>query len=391
MSRTRTRAHATQNITTYFNGTAVATEPQGATSDTCTDTLGKSTDHPFDCVQRTWDYAESKYHNGPYAFRGYLGYGLAAPFDPNPAMNSWMSEITVPRIVAQSAPMHPSVFTVTDILEWRDIPRMIKHAGDVLHRIRLSFDSRVSLAQNKQLAAATMAYQFGWAPLVQDIGRILDFGDRVAAMQRNLLDLNSGRGLRRTVQLGKRVGTAVGSTVIHSTNNCVINPRWYELYQMKSWATIHWTLRNPAQLGKIPTWNEAFRAAYGLNPLYIALDVWKALPWSWLIDWFADTSNVLEVYLNEILYKPSRLNLMHHQQVETVRDPVPSAGVNNYYPVEYDKVGFPGGKQVYDRKIRLLPSLASATQLNLRVPFLDSFKLSIISSLTILGVKSRFR
>lgn len=345
-------------------------------SDVCIDTLGKSTDHPLDLTQWSWQDKGCEFLKwvvpSDTGLWGELIQGRALPnstaVDVNPSFNS----PDVNRILASSGPLKPTTYLPVAIFELKDIPRMLKHAGDLLHKL---VTRPSSLARPKEAAAATLAYQFGWGPLLQDILGIADFADAVAAKQRDLLNLSTGGTLRRTVQLGHFNKLYRGTQTLHSTGAFVVVSRYEQQTRWHNWATIRWQLRNPSAVGIQPTWQNAFRIAYGLHPLQIPVNVWKALPWSWAIDWFAGISDLLAANQNMVLFKPSRLNVMQLVSSTCTWGSVPSPnGVGK---------GFLGGSADFTWKRRSQPPLGSGALFNLRVPFLDSFKLSIISALTI--------
>lgn len=246
---------------------------------------------------------------------------------------------------------------------------MLKHAGDLLHKIREP--SRLSPA--KEAAAANLAYQFGWAPLVGDILKLLDFEKHVMRRQIELSKANSRRGLKRRMpfldvppSLMSHDDDVLLSSVAGNVRGSVTKTS-----STRAWATVRWKVKSGQSYGKLATHNEAFRSALGLNLGMIPITVWKALPWSWMIDWFADISNTLQANYNMIYYNASSACFMEQrtQQVWT------SGGTNSIGSLS---AGY------WRRDVKIRTPLSTSTSVNtLRVPFLDTFKLSILSSLTI--------
>lgn len=273
------------------------------------------------------------------------------------------------RLLASTGPLTPKVNLPLFIFELKDIPLMLKHAGDLLHKIREP--SRLSPA--KEAAAANLAYQFGWAPLVGDILKLLDFEKHVMRRQIELSKANSRRGLKRRMpfldvppSLTSRDDDVLLSSVAGNIRGSVTKTS-----STRAWATVRWKVKSGQSYGKLATHNEAFRSALGLNLGMIPITVWKALPWSWMIDWFADISNTLQANYNMIYYNASSACFMEQrtQQVWT------SGGTNSIGSLS------PG---YWRRDVKIRTPLSTSTSVNtLRVPFLDTFKLSILSSLTI--------
>lgn len=285
------------------------------------------------------------------------------------------------RIISQTGPLTPKLYLPVSVFELRDIPAMLKHAGDLLHK--LTHLHRVPTGKLKldplaEGASATLAYQFGWAPLIQDIGRLCDFADVVRKRQYTLLRAHSSRGVKRKITLLDDSPESVpGGKSLISTYSGLVYSRFTVLNTHKRWATIRWTVRDQSQIGKVPTFNEAFRISYGLNKGYIPIEIWKALPWSWAIDWFADISNVLQANHNMIYYKPSNMCRMSHYKTTYTWEPAKSKD---------GKVVFDGGKVISESKQRSVVAYPSPS-LSLKLPFLDSFKLSILGSMSILRIK----
>lgn len=343
------------------------------------DGLGFLTDHP---LYLTHDYIDG----GETSWQGtWLGIGsplktqLSLPaLGLGASISAWKAQFTAQKIVAATAPEKPAVFSLTNLLEIREIPRMLKHAGDLLlHLAR----SPHRLLTPYEAASATLAFQFGWKPLFQDILKMMDFGKAVADRQRQIGLINSGKTISKRVTFGSYTTGANGSQTVHSINGIVITPSVNCSSTTEGWATCRWELADMGQLGRTPTWWQAFNTLYGLTPGEIPVQIWKALPWSWAIDWFAGISDALEVSKNLISYKPSRLNLMFRQNT-----------VYTYLPLNpAPNKRFAKGTRRWIVLERSQPSVGDATGIRLRVPFLDAYKLSVASSLLIVRLVGRTR
>lgn len=102
-----------------------------------------------------------------------------------------------------------------------------------------------------------------------------------------------------------------------------------------------------------------------------------------MIDWFTDISSVLQANYNMLYYEPSQVNRMDHVTSITRHPAWPTKEEGwNESPI------ISKGEGELDDKWRqiLSPSLLSPT---LRVPFLDTFKLSVLGSLAILKLTGR--
>lgn len=341
--------------------------------DVCKDVVGKrDRDNPFDSTQyeREGGYMLGNSCKVPISF-AYLSPSM---YTGAPSSSSYVS-----RIMAQTGPLTPKLYLPTSIFEMRDIPAMLLHAGNLLHGIRISdrflrTGHGLRLSPVKEAAAATLAYQFGWAPLIQDISRMVHLAENVKRVQKTLLRAHTEKGIRRKINLFSDEKVTTGRSTVHSTWGVLMGANYTNVASIKQWATIRWKVRDQSQIGYMPTFSEAFKVAYGLNPGYIPIEIWKAMPWSWAIDWFTDISNRLQASHNMIYYKPSNLNIMTHYVTERTYMPGKASGGAPY--------SFTGAVTKVQRRYRT--QQAPVNSISLRLPFLDSFKLSILGSMTIL-------
>jgi len=359
----------------YYGGVVYNTYNNSYYLDSCEDLLGYPTDHTLWIKHREWTGNKTNWEGTTLRIVDQDGFGQVkypAGADFNRGTTA-MNDVTTARVVAQSGPVTPKVFLLTNLLEAAEIPAMLKHAGDLLHKLATN---PASLSKPAVAASTTLAYQFGWGPLIQDIGRMLNFADLVAARQRELEKLYSGKGIRKKLFTGNSDSRQEGNQVLASTGGMYINPHWVLTQQHHTWATIHWKLRDPSQIGKKPTWQDAFRSVYGLSGGSIPVQIWKALPWSWAIDWFTDISNHLLAIQNQVLFKPSNVNVMCTTHGSLQWQAYQTAANRKFGGTAYDFV-------YKQRQPRTLGSLSS---INLRIPHLDAFKLSVLGSFAVLAL-----
>lgn len=361
--RTRTRV---KKRTGQLKNGAIWQSSSYSVTDVCSDVIGDyGNNHSFDSTQFTVIegglYTEVvsstlEFSNVPCAipFRGTIG------FNPSDYLA---------KLIARSGPLTPKLYTPVSIFELKDIPAMLRHAGDLLHKIYRPS----GLNPVKEAAAANLAYQFGWAPLMGDIGKMLDFADVVRKRQRILAGAHSTRGIRRKVILDSIQLATHGKVTVYSSFGRLLEPSSMRKLERKVWGTVRWKVKDQSQIGRMPTFNEAFRTAYGFNRGHIPIEIWKALPWSWAIDWFANISEVLEANYNMIYYKPFGACFMVQDTFTTSTSPIYKGPLVIYTPGNFTKIN----------RRRFPYNLGSSVNLSIKLPFLDNFKLSIISSLAI--------
>jgi hypothetical protein len=269
----------------------------------------------------------------------------------------------------------PKVNLPLALFELKDIPGMLRHAGNLLHKIR----HPSGLNPVKEAAAANLAYKFGWAPIIEDLGKLLDFTEHANRRQQVLKKAYSKRGVRRKIDLDSFSQSHSGNLLVWSVYGSTLSPQYLGVVNSETWATIRWIVRDPTKYGYEPTFKEALHTALGFNKGQIPISVWKAIPWTWMIDWFTDISNILQANYNSIYFKPYRLSIMR-TTVDTFEHK-PILNINGS-PLNY----LTPGQYKATFKSRYVNNSPS-TNFTLRLPFLDSYKLSVLGSLAVLRMK----
>lgn len=198
----------------------------------------------------------------------------------------------VTKMLANLNPNTAAVDVPLFLFEMKDFPRMLKNAGDLLRGAR-----KPSEGINPSVANdAYLAWQFGWAPLFNDLAKLLNFSEIVDQRLDYLRKIGRDGGARISRRLG-------GGSVTHSSGPVTFletyPPGSYlqasvtdsEDYQSWFSARVRMSpLSLPKNLGDQRAL--ARRTAFGFsNP---ASTVWNALPWTFLIDYFTNVGNLLQ-------------------------------------------------------------------------------------------------
>lgn len=276
-------------------------------------------------------------------------------------------------VLARTNPSRPVVDVPVFAFELKDLPGMVKQAGAALRWIKNGrrTSSGVPKPTARGLADANLAYQFGWAPLISDIQKLLDFGKAVDKKRRQLSKLYSKGGLHSTaINIHSQPGQQSVRTLTVQSSGLNITATETKQGDMLCWGSCRWRPTIDPGSGRKPTDWEAVQAAFGLD---ITLStVWEALPWSWLIDWFTDTGDLLAAHRNTIPATPDRICIMQKLTTSTVYKPT---SVSSGW-------GWQGATCIDERKLRtanINPSLLPTAYF----PFLGASQLSILSSLAI--------
>ncbi|UJQ85649.1 MAG: putative maturation protein [Alehxovirus nemorisvivens] len=256
------------------------------------------------------------------------------------------------RLYARTNPNRATVMGAVSIAELRDLPRMVKLAGE-------------SILKNS--AGGYLSWTFGWAPLLDDLRKLLDFNGAVDRKVKELHRLYSKGGLRRRMTLHKTEGADANSfSGGPGDAQWVINQKITTQY--RKWGTVRWY---PTSL---PPKNEgeyrrlAIQLAFGLD--VSASTVWNVLPWTWLIDWFSNVGDYLEAYKNTVPVTPVNACIM--QTTRTRKHSVKSPSSDKVWEISHGQA----------TRTSLQRTLGSPS-ITASIPFLTGRQLSILSALAI--------
>lgn len=212
------------------------------------------------------------------------------------------------KVLANSNPNRRTVDMPVFLFELADIPEMIKTIGDNLLHFAKSKGRPPKLTdQVTQLAGSNLATQFGWLPLISDLGKMLDFQNIVEKRRKELERLYSKRGLRRRFNVFEDVEVLNGAATMQ-TSNFNAQAKWMIIRKSMCWSTIRWR-PSPTVLSAIPPvvpdlQSLARRATLDIDHrLHQDIDfasIWEAIPFSWLVDYFANVGDVLKANRNQI-------------------------------------------------------------------------------------------
>lgn len=366
----------------YIDGTTGATVL--VTANASQDNLmvsvnGRGADHPFEANhgQQTGSIMNGKLG----AIANFMGCP-AAFYSGTPFYNGLslpMANITA--LLAISNPARPEIQLPVFWLELKDLPDMLRQAGRIAKRIYFERGSWANLIRpghvTKDMAAANIAIQFGWRPLVSDIWKIATLQDSVEKRRKELSKLNSSKGLKRRVGLGSTSLLQTGSAQVWSTHGIGTTVPTKTVHTLKAWGTARW--RPTAGL---PTWmptdGELRRQLTGLSADAILLNVWEALPWSWLVDWFIPVGQTIGA-ANRTVATPVSACVMQTRTTTTYYE---GRTINQGPPI-WSITGGMKTSKIHQRSVMgaVIPSNTAS------FPTLGANQLSILGSLAVLRAR----
>ena len=207
--------------------------------------------------------------------------------DPNAALT---------RVAAWSSPGRASVSLPNFLFELRELPEMVFRKKPTGKRRR---------GETPNTGNTVAELNFGWAAAYSDILKLFDFA---AQLEKRIKELNAiydrPGGLKRQRVVAE---SHISSESIVAANSwiCGVQVRRTNVCVSRQWAALSWVPLFGA-LGEKPSAASIIAKAKGdihgwrANPKL----VWDALPWSWLIDYFANVGDLLEATSNSFEYRP---------------------------------------------------------------------------------------
>jgi hypothetical protein len=247
-----------------------------------------------------------------------------------------------------------------------DVPVFILELGDIAQLLR---DTGRSLF--KRGAHINLSYQFGIAPLVEDLVKLVDFMSQLQIRMKEIDRLKSKRGLRRTtahgvysrsdtdLKIAQSQGVNLTLTYKVSTQQIVrAHCRWIPTpaFSKLSAREVSWLVR---------------RVMHGLELDFSTL--WEGLPWTWIIDYcttigsyFKANRNIIPATIlnGKVSVMRHTTSRWHHQGFNGVS--------TRTQPVNI----------LYETKTRVNVVVSPTAHL----PFLSGNQLGILSSLAILKI-----
>jgi hypothetical protein len=208
------------------------------------------------------------------------------------------------KAMALMNPSKPAVDLPVFLWEFKDFPRMLQQLGRVLNRQVKASD----------VAGGYVAWSFGWAPLISDVGKLLNLSKLINDRARYLERLADRKGVRR--KLGKH--GPFTTTLSDRVYLGHIPGEWYRASRKVVEEGEYWASGKLNLKGALPTgfderrW-QAARAALGLN--LSAASLWEALPWSWLIDYFSNVGDILDAQRGFIPFSYKEVCVMARVEV----------------------------------------------------------------------------
>lgn len=264
--------------------------------------------------------------------------------------------------VSRTNPSRPVVSPLGWAQNLKDLPGMLKDVGKLIR-------SPKRLLSPKEIANQHLGALFGWLPLFDDVKKLIEFGSYVNKRSDEIRRLYSASGLKRRISLGNdnkheqhtyptlSGGPSVDVDTAITTNETL-------------WATVRWKpdmvpgFHSPSDSERLAL---ARRVASGMTVEGAIQGAWDLIPWSWMVDWFANVGDYITMSSNTIPASPVSVCVMRKKETTVTFKPLSK-------PVWLQGGG---GRTLYVTKNRYVGGAA----LEASLPYLDGRRLSVLGSL----------
>lgn len=257
-----------------------------------------------------------------------------------------------------------------------DVPVALLEFGDVVKQIRDLGRSAVKRtgdlkfqAKNKQVAGHYIGYQFGVAPLVGDLVKILTIQDHINKRVKVIKNFIVRNGMKKTVDIGTWSSTATQYSVFQSYNSFISGMHLATTTQSLRVHCRWLPTVDPSSIAAPDVMRElARRAVKGIT--VDASTLWEAMPWSWLIDWATNAGQFFKAHRNTVPAVLDSVRVLTHTTTEYSGGPYAGGDGLTMSPFSVKR----------EEKRRATSFVAPIAHF----PFLDGRQVGILSSLAVL-------
>lgn len=289
---------------------------------------------------------------------------IYAPALPSTDWNYWKA-----KALASINPYRTQLDLPLFLFELRELPSMLRDLGHVLSgKIKPS-----------SVPGGYLAYNFGWAPLTSDLAALFNFAESINKSRLALQ--NAANGKKISHKLGTKSSYGLQQTYSYALGvSGNYNLRYNTETTVKAWCTARVHLTSPLPPVGSDLDMLALRTAFGLNLRGETL--WDAIPWTWLIDYFANIGDLISARNGYSSWKFKDLHCM----VQTVAKTKINSAANQVGSMSYS-----GGEFYRIRKERSFMGSDPNVGIGF-APFLTPFQSSILGALgvaTALRIRAR--
>jgi hypothetical protein len=203
------------------------------------------------------------------------------------------------RGAARTNPSRPSIDVPTEMAQVHEIPDIIRQAGE---------------NELGRVGGANLGYQFGVAPIIQDVRALAGVQSLIAARADELLRAERQGGIKRTVVVDAGSAQEIRNTFLQTDGLFIReNVNWWTGETVK----VHSRWVPDGSYAPLTQQNREYvlmrRALRALTGGTIdGATAWELIPWSWLIDYFANVGEYFKASRNIVGLVLSDVAVMRH-------------------------------------------------------------------------------
>jgi hypothetical protein len=261
------------------------------------------------------------------------------------------------------------------LFELKDLPRLVFRWGELLARQYGKFSRTGESLWDVTVATAdqNLEWQYAIKPFIDDMRRLLDFQGAVDKRIKRLKKMQERGSIGGNIDVWQ-------DNVTRTDSNVFISPLYQEANRAdityetsrRVWVTSKMTPTIPLPDNDDDLQRLARRLVFGRD--ISAATIWQATPWSWLLDWFGNVGDLLDIHRNSLPIYWSGSCIMKHT-VSRISSFKHRSGPGSY------TIQDPSTRLNETKTRAVWGSVLPLPEFNL--PFLNGRQLSILASLAV--------
>jgi hypothetical protein len=165
---------------------------------------------------------------------------------------------------------------------------------------------------SKSAANHYLSLQMGWIPLVSDLRKMMELQKHTHRRVGELRRLYSNQGLKRRLNnLASDHKVETSYRFLDSGNGINDLVQLDMVTDVERWATVRWVPSSiPDSNYSVPLEQRARNLVLGIDKVHFGEQQWNAIPWTWMIDWFANVGEYLTAHNNTVPCDHTKVNVM---------------------------------------------------------------------------------
>lgn len=165
----------------------------------------------------------------------------------------------------------------------------------------------------RRIGGGWLTWKFAVQPLVSELRRSFNVIDQVQRRVKEINRLYDRNGMRKTVQQGVFSASSKLNQTVQSSGMTISRP-FDVLTSVRCWSHVRWAPSGRISLPSNAEIQALAERSVMVNSLIDFSTLWEITPWSWMADWFSNTSEYLATTRNTVPARIVALVTMKHGQ-----------------------------------------------------------------------------